>query len=291
MLLISPGVLCIDQDKMCTLPTLAKSNDMVQCAASFQTYTMTHCPELSWRWILVTASGQDKSYNGASSDHVITLKTSAENTQDPSAINVSSHGSIILNHLDNLFAQDTIPTRPSFIILLESSGRPISLAFLSDCRDFLAERAVPYWLSCPLESLFTKSTDDSDELAYRLKGDAALVLRHMNIVSVTEESLAVVADSWADDTGENRESKLRLCLSLITPGERSAVLYVSKDMLGICFGEPDSEEATVKLVPCLFEASGGYSSITPVEMLIRFCALLERGMNFQTALASIVAQV
>ncbi|EFO61462.1 Hypothetical protein GLP15_2642 [Giardia lamblia P15] len=291
MLLISPGLLSIDQDKMCTVPAMAKPSDMVRCAASFQTYTMTHCPELPWRWIFVTASGQDESYNNISPDHVIALRTSAESTQSSSAIRISSHGSIILSCLDSLFTQDATPTRPSFFILLENIGCPISLAFLSDCRDFLAERAVPYWLSCPIESLLTRSTDDPDELAYRLKGDAILVLRHMNVVSVTEDSLAVIADSCADDTGENLESKLRLCLSLLTPGERSAVLYVSKDMLGICFGEPESEEATVKLVPCLFEASGGYSFITPVEMLIRFCALLERGMGFQTALVSMVAQV
>ena len=291
MLLISPESVYTEKNKISTQPGVERSGDMVQCATSFQAYVIAHCPELLWHWIFVTDTSQSRSYSTPVPDHAIVLETDTAGTHDTFLINISSHGSIILSYLDTFFTENHVLKRPSFVIILENIGHPISFGFLSDCRDFLAERSISYLLACPAESLLTKFTDDPTEDAYILKGDAILVLRHMNIVSITEESLVAIINSCADEAGELLESKLRLCLSLIAPGERSCVLYIARDTLGICFGEPGSEEATVKLISCLFDASGGYSSITPIKTLIRFCALLESGMSFQSALTTLVAQI
>lgn len=292
MLLISPGSFCVEYDKKHVSSESGDPTTIVRCASSFQAYVIANYPELPWHWVFIAAPGQEKSYDALDQGHTTVLKADVERTQDSFPTSVSSHGGIILKCLDTLFTQNTTLTRPSFIIILESIGYPISFNFLSDCRDFLSERTIPYWLACPAESLLTLFTDDSTEYTYGLKGDAILVLRHMNILSVTAESLDIVTDSCADEVGESLESKLRLCLSLIAPGERSAILYVAKDTLGICFGEKGSEEATVKLISCQFDANRGEdSAITSIDILIRFCALVERGTSLQSAIATLVAQV
>lgn len=289
MLLISSGLFGIEHDEVYKSSNSNNPNALAQCINSFQTYIIANCPELPWHWILITAPDHNASYSTVDPNYVAVLKANEEGIQGSCFI--STHKGIVLNYLGTLFTEKTTLAQLSFVVLLEAIGCPISFNFLSDCRDFLSEKAIPYLLACPADSLLTRFTDDSGTETYGLKGDAILVMKHMNVLSVTAKSLDIVIESCADEVYDNIESKLRLCLTLIAFAEKSSILYVDKGTLGICFGEKGLEEATVNLISCQFNTTEGYSFMTPVEVLIRFCALMEHGMSPRTALTTLVAQM